>query len=242
MIYGKRVLAVVPARSGSKGVPEKNMRLLGGASLIAWAGRTLSALEWIDARIISTDSDAYAEEGRNSGLDAPFLRPPELSGDSAGAVETLQHAITEAERFYGVVFDIILIIEPTSPLRKPADLKRAVDLLHRTGSDSAVSVSPASAKFHPLKLLVIDHDKLGYLDSAGQAIVGRQQIGQPLYWRDGVCYAVTRDCLMRRGEIITDRTVPMVTGRPVVNIDDPIELEWAEFLLGRESNEPPEFI
>jgi len=79
MIEGKRIIAIVPARSGSKGIPNKNMRLFKGRSLIGWAGITLNQLSFIDAKVISTDSYEYAEEGRRYGLDAPFLRPPLVS-------------------------------------------------------------------------------------------------------------------------------------------------------------------
>jgi CMP-N-acetylneuraminic acid synthetase len=117
MLQGKRVLAVVPARSGSKSVPHKNLRVLAGTSLIGWAGRTLARVPFLDARLISTDSAEYAEEGRRHGLDAPFLRPPELSYDTAGAVETLQHALRASEAHYGTTFDVVLIVE-TRPLSK----------------------------------------------------------------------------------------------------------------------------
>src|SRR5438046_493041 len=110
MLRGKSVLAVVPARSGSKGIPNKNMQLLKGVSLIGWAGKTLSRLPFIDVSVISTDSPEYAREGRRYGLEAPFLRPPHLSTDRAGAVETTQNALTETERLYKRRFDIILLI------------------------------------------------------------------------------------------------------------------------------------
>src|SRR5688500_14347535 len=101
MIGASRVLAVVPARSGSKGIPDKNMRAVQGRSLIGWAGRCLSHLGFIDRRVISTDSPRYAEEGRRFGLDARFLRPDSLSGDRAGAVETVAHALGAVEAIDG---------------------------------------------------------------------------------------------------------------------------------------------
>lgn len=225
---------MVPARSGSKGIPHKNMRRIGGVSLIGRSGITLGQVPFLDARVISTDSEEYAAEARRYGLEAPFLRPPELSGDRAGAVETLQHALHESERHFGTRFDVVLIIEPTSPLRTPDDLAAAVDLLLDTGADSVVTVSPTNPKFLPLKALTLEGDRLRYFETGGERIVGRQQILEELYWRDGVCYALTRDCLVVKEQIITSDTVALVTQRPVVNIDEPIELEWAEFLLQRQ--------
>ena len=142
MIATTRILAVVPARSGSKGIPDKNMQALGGNSLIARAGLTLKACPSVDRAIISTDSPRYAAEGRTHGLDAPFLRPPELSTDTAGAVETVIHAMNAAETHYGEFFGIVLIVEPTCPLRRPDDIEGALgrgkrdvrqDLFERVG-------------------------------------------------------------------------------------------------------------
>lgn len=231
MIGGRRVLAVVPARSGSKGIPDKNMQPLGGVSLIGRAGDTLAACPWIDARLLSTDSERYAEEGRRHGLDAPFLRPDALSGDAAGAVETLQHALTAAEDHYGARFDVVLIVEPTSPLRTPEDLEACARLLVEGDADSVVAVSPLESKSHPRKILVQRDGRLGFFAADGGSVTGRQQLEDGYYYRNGICYALTRRCLMERGAILTETTLPYVVHRPVVNIDHPLELRWAELLL-----------
>lgn len=231
MILGRRVLAITPARSGSKGIPNKNLAPLKGVSLIGRAGLVLQAASFIDARVLSTDSAEYAEEGKRFGLESWFLRPASLSHDAAGAVETCQHALLESERHYGTTFDVILIVEPTSPFRTAGDLERVTRLLLESGADSAISVSPLSAKSHPRKILVLDGDRLDYFDQAGSSIKARQGLTGEFFWRNGICYALTRECLMAKGAIITSHTVADVVNRPVVNIDDPIELLWAEFLL-----------
>jgi CMP-N,N'-diacetyllegionaminic acid synthase len=232
MLLGKKVLAVVPARSGSKGIPNKNMRMLGGRTLIGHAGACLSQLAWVDEKIISTDCQEYAEEGRRCGLSAPFLRPSHLSTDNAGAVETITHALLETEKARGVKFDIILIIEPTSPLRKHVDIESATSLLIESGADSVVTVSILCPRSHPHKILKIQDNKLRYYTEAGQTVVARQSL-DALYWRNGICYALTRECLLTAKKIFTENTKPFVILREIVNIDDPIDLEWAEFLLER---------
>ena len=231
MLNGKRVLAVVPARSGSKGIPDKNMQLLDGVSLIGRAGQTLARVPTIDARVISTDSPAYAEEGRRFGLDAPFLRPAALSTDQAGAVETMQHALREAERHYRATFDVVLIIEPTSPLRLPEDIVRVAHRLIESGADSVVTVTRLNPKYHPRKILTVEDGHIRFNVPGGNDVKARQQLTRELYWRNGVCYALTRRCLMEMAVIFTDRTLADVIERPIVNIDDPDELEWAAFLL-----------
>lgn len=235
MLEGRSVLAVVPARSGSKGIPHKNLRPLLGVSLIGWAGLTLGRLPWLDASVLSTDAEKYAEEGRRFGLDAPFLRPPELSGDGAGALETLVHALGEAEQHYGRVFDIILIVEPTSPLRRPEDLEAAARLLIATAADSVVTVSPLPAKAHPKKLLTLREGRLDFFVPEGRGVVGRQMLDGSLYWKNGICYALTRACVIEMRTIFAARTMAYVIERPVVNIDDPLELDIAEMLMRKDA-------
>ena len=234
MLEGNRILAVVPARSGSKGIPNKNLRTVGGVSLVGHAGIALSRLECIDARIISTDSSEYAEEGRRYGLDAPFLRPAELSTDEAGALETVQHSLRESENHYGIRFDIVLIIEPTSPLRRPEDVLRTTLRLLRSSADSAMTVSPLPMKFHPLKIFGLEDGKIRFYLDQGSQIVNRQQVSRKLYSRNGICYALRRECLMDKSRIITDNTLAEVIDRTVVNIDDEGDLLWAEFMMGHE--------
>jgi CMP-N,N'-diacetyllegionaminic acid synthase len=231
VIDGRSVLAVVPARSGSKGIPGKNLRTLKGVSLIGRAGQTLAAVPLVDRRIISTDTEEYAAEGRRHGLEAPFLRPAELATDQAGAMETVRHALLAVEAIDGRRYDIVLIVEPTSPLRVPADIEATVRTLLDTSADSAVTVSPLPTKAHPAKVLVKKPDgALDFFLEEGRGVTARQSL-EGLYWRNGVCYALTRACLVEQGAIFGRRTVAHVIDRPLVNIDEPWELEWAELLL-----------
>ena len=142
MYLGKRVLAVVPARSGSKGVPDKNMKVLGGLSLIARAAECLNELDWLDAKVLSTDSNRYADEGKKYGLPAPFLRPDLLSSDTSTAIDTMVHALHESEKVFDTEFDILLIIEPTSPFRMASDIEGVFRELVENNADSVVCVSP----------------------------------------------------------------------------------------------------
>lgn len=237
MIEGKSVLAVVPARSGSKGIPGKNMRRLLGTSLIGWTGRTLAECPWLDRRVISTDSREYAEEARRFGLDAPFLRPPELSGDESGAVETVQHALKSVEELDGQRYDVVLVVEPTSPLRRAEDVERCARRLVVEDADAVVSVSPLDQKFHSHKQLMVRDGRLAFASGEAEGVTRRQQL-EPRYWRNGICYAVTRQCLVERDTLFGPNTLADIVERPVSNIDSPLDLEWTEFLLGREGRGP----
>ncbi|MEW6304500.1 MAG: acylneuraminate cytidylyltransferase family protein [Verrucomicrobiota bacterium] len=230
MIANRRILAVVPARSGSKGIPNKNLQLLGGKSLIARAGLTLKECPGVDRAIISTDSPDYAEEGKRHGLDAPFLRPPELSTDSAGAVETMIHALNAAEAHYRERYDIVLIIEPTCPFRRAEDIEGSIKLLIECRADSVVAVSKVDTKFHPHKILKIENERLTFFDATGAAVKQRQSLGT-LYYRNGACYALTRQCLAEQKLIFSANTRAYVVDRLILNIDEPLELEFANYLI-----------
>jgi CMP-N,N'-diacetyllegionaminic acid synthase len=236
-IEGYSVLAIVPARSGSKGIANKNMALIGGLSLIARAGKVLAKLPWIDRRVISTDCSHYAAEGQSHGLDAPFLRPGDLSGDKANALDMIIHALEACEQVDDRQYDLIVLTEPTSPLREPTDVDQTVKKLLETGADSAVTVSRVDTKFHPDKVFTVSDGLVKFYTDAGKAIVGRQQL-KSLYSRNGLCYAFRRVTLLTRRALITENTAAVLTERPVVNIDEPIDLLWAQFLYARSMENP----
>lgn len=232
MIENQNVLAVVPARSGSKSIPDKNMLRLGGLSLIARAARVLSAIPWIDRRVISTDSPRYVDEAQRYGLDGPFLRPEELSHDAAGALETIVHALKSCEQLDGCKYDLIILAEPTSPLRETTDIEAAVGKLLKSGADATWTVSRIDTKCHPNKILQVMNERAKFYTTVGSTITGRQQL-EPLYARNGLCYCFRRETLLGKRTLLTDNTVAVITDRPVANIDEPIDLMWAEFLLER---------
>jgi len=234
MLAGKKILAVVPARSGSKGIPDKNMKIVGGQSLIASAANCLNKLDWIDMKILSTDSKRYSDEGKKYGLQVPFLRPSFLSNDTSTAVDTMIHALQESEIFFGSRFDILLIIEPTSPFRIPEDVENTTNMLISSNADSSVCVSPLNAKYHPLKSLQLDNNGvLSHYEKSGNKITARQQLDK-VYARNGICYALSRNYLLDKKSIFGEKTVGYIVERNFVNIDEPLDLEWAEFLLQRE--------
>jgi CMP-N-acetylneuraminic acid synthetase len=237
MTWGEeRILAVVPARGGSKAVPRKNLRKLAGLSLIARAARVIGELRWVDHAIISTDDPDMAEEGRRHGLDVPFTRPAALASDSASGPDVLHHAWTECERHYGTRFDHALYLEPTSPLRRASDVEAAFRHLLSGPYQSAATVSRSPGHFTPHKCLLVDDKGLirFYLPE-GRGVHARQQI-PTFYYRNGVAYAIRREPFLTKKEVIGDATAAVVIDRPLVNVDDELELEFADWLLQREEN------
>ncbi len=229
---GMRILAVVPARGGSKGIPRKNLREVCGVSLVGHAARTVAALPWIDLAVISTDDEEIAAEAMAHGLSAPFRRPADLSHDTATSIDMWRHAWLASEAFAGMHFDVSVLLEPTSPLRQPEDVERTVRTMLDGGHAAAATVSRNPAHYTPEKTLVLD-DKgtIGfYLKDRAQSI---RQLIPPYYHRNGVCYATRRRTLVERGHIIEEDCAAVVIDREVVNIDDLFELELAEWLMRR---------
>ncbi len=228
---GFKILAVIPARGGSKGIPRKNLCQLAGVSLVGHAARVAQSLDWIDRTVLSTDDEEIAEEGQTQGLEVPFRRPPELATDSAVAHDVWKHAWLTSEEHYNDRFDISILLEPTSPLRRPEDITLTVDALLEGDYAAAATVSSAPAHFTPHKCLTIDENGiLGFYHQDGRQFSIRQKI-PPYYFRNGLCYALKRHTLIKKGVILEENCRAVIITRPVVNIDDQHELEYAEFLF-----------
>ncbi len=232
---GIAVLAVVPARGGSKSIPRKNLAVVQGRSLIAHAAAVTQALPWIDRAVLSTDDEEIAAEGQRAGLLLPFMRPADLAGDRSTSVDTWRHAWLASEAAYCMRFDVSVLLEPTSPLRRPDDVEAAVRLLLDGKHAAAATVSPTPAHYTPHKTLTIDAGGcIGFYLEGGARHSLRQTIS-PYYHRNGICYALRREALVERGHIIEENCAALVIERPVVNIDEPLDLEFAAFLLDREA-------
>jgi CMP-N-acetylneuraminic acid synthetase len=231
---GKTVLAVVPARGGSKGVPRKNIAEVGGMSLIARVAAVIKALPWIDRALISTDDPGFADEARRHGLEAPFLRPAELASDTAAAVDVWVHAWLAAEAQHAMRFDISLYLQPTSPFRTPAHVEATVRALVEGKRAAACTVSRVPGHFTPQKLLLRDDAGiLSHYAADGGRYRNRQSI--PACWyRNGYCYAALRRTVIEHRHIIEEDCVGVPVEGPVVNIDDAFELEIARWLATRE--------
>ena len=153
---GASVLAVIPARGGSKSIPRKNLAKIGGLSLVALAAKVVTNLDWIDAAIVSTDDEEIRAEAVKHGLDAPFMRPAHLANDKAGSIDMWQHAWLESESYYDRTFDLSILVEPTSPMRKPEDLFSTVEMLVEKKAASAATLSITPAHYSPHKTLTVN--------------------------------------------------------------------------------------
>lgn len=216
---GLRTLVVVPARGGSKGVARKNLRPVGGVPLVALVGDLLGELSWVDRAVVSTDDDEIAAVATRSGLDAPFRRPETLSGDRIGDLEVLVHALETCEAIDETVYDVVLMLQPTCPLRRAEHVTATVDELVRGSFDAVWTVSPTDLKYHPRKQLVLEPEKgLSFYDPMGAAVIARQQLS-PIFHRNGASYAITRQCLLEQHSILGEHASAVVLDEPLVSID-----------------------
>ncbi len=233
------VLAVIPARGGSKGIPGKNMKRLGGLTLVGRATQLAVSLNWIDQVIVSTDDPEIAAEVARQGGDVPFLRPAALADDVASSDDMWRHAWHAAEDHYGQQFDVSLLLEPTSPLRQPADLTATMAALFGGAYHGAATVSPTPAHYAPQKTLTVNEGRVGFLLEEGARTARRQDVPQ-LYHRNGLCYALHRAPFLDGAPIFDDACAAVIVERPVANIDEPFELELAEWLLERQGRVVPD--
>lgn len=218
MIFGKRILAVVPARGGSKGIKLKNLRPYRGIPLIARVGKILRKIRGFDLSVVSTDHSRIARIGLQSGIQMHIQRPQRLSGDRIGDWEVLNHALRKAETVVRRRFDVVVMLQPTSPLRTAGQVVCTVKKLINRRMDSVWTVSPAPIKYHPLKALVINGGRLSLFDQSGRKIVARQQL-KNCFIRNGIAYAFTRDCLLKQKTTLGKKSDAVVIQGEIVNVD-----------------------
>jgi N-acylneuraminate cytidylyltransferase len=219
-----KLLALIPARGGSKGIPGKNTTPLAGKSLIQRAFECAIASRVVDRTIISTDDPAIAATARECGLEVPFLRPAEYARDSSPMIDVALHALG-ALQHTGYMPDALLLLQPTSPLRQPAHLQTAVQLL--ADNDAVCSVTPVPKDLCPHYVMKIGQE--GFLDyflADGPCYTRRQDVPQA-YRRDGTIFLTRVSVLLGRRSFYGTRCVPLVL-RPdeSLNVDEPAD--WLE--------------
>lgn len=235
MIDDKLILAVVPARGGSKGIKLKNLEPILGMPMISYVGNCISSIKEIDRAIASTDNDEIAKVAKSAGLDVPFRRPEEISSDYSSDIDVLIHALQEIEKFDNKKYDIILMLQPTSPLRKPEHIISTISMLLEGNWDAVWTVSQSDSKSHPLKQLAINGENLSLWDPSGKNIVARQQL-DPVYHRNGVAYAFTRECILKQKTILGKRTGALALNGRFVSIDTEWDKQLVEFILSKRNN------
>jgi CMP-N-acetylneuraminic acid synthetase len=223
------VLALVPARSGSKGVPGKNSRAMAGRTLLDYVAEAARQSGVVDRLVLTTDSEEIAAVGRRAGLEVPFLRPSHLAQDDTPMLPVVRHALDQVVGA-GWAPDIIVLLQPTSPLRRPTHIRDAVALLRSTGADSVVTVLELPRHLSPDYVMRIDDGRLVPFLHEG-ARVTRRQDARPAYSRDGTVYACRAETV-RLGSLYGDDCRPLlVEAEDSLSIDSPADWAAAEARL-----------
>lgn len=231
-----KILHVIPARGGSKGIPRKNIALVGGKPLIAWTIEAVSRGAWGGRVVVSTDDEEIASVAREWKAEVPFLRPGELALDTTPGVEPPLHALDRLAADEGYEPDLVVLLQPTSPLRTAEDITGAIRVAIEHEADAVVSVTPVEKHPHWMKAMTAD-GRLRPLLSDVAAATHRQAL--PLAFSpNGAIYVARPDVLKRSRGWQTDRTYAWVMPpERSLDIDTPFDLELADLLLRKRPRE-----
>jgi CMP-N,N'-diacetyllegionaminic acid synthase len=227
-----KVLAVIPARGGSKGVPQKNIRLLAGKPLIGYTIDAARDSQELSRWIVSTDDEAIARVSRECGAEVPFMRPELLATDSAKAIPVIQHALQEMEERDNTQYDAVMMLQPTTPFRTAEDIDQAIRILRDTGADSVISVVDVEGH-HPARMKFLKDGRLidpPYCEAYENQ--PRQEL-EPMYLRNGAIYLTRREVLMNNSFKGTDCRALIMENDRSVNIDTMLDFDLAGFFLPR---------
>jgi CMP-N,N'-diacetyllegionaminic acid synthase len=192
-----KVLGLIPARGGSKGVPRKNIRLLNGKPLLAYTAETALKARNLTRVVLSTEDEEIAEVGRKLGLDVPFMRPSELAQDTTPSFSVVKDALLMLQA-QNENYDAVCLLQPTNPLRRAADIDACVDLIIRSKADSVISILPVPDEYNPKWVFWMSTDRKMLLAGGDDEPIARRQDLPPAFHRDGSIYVIRRETIFNR--------------------------------------------
>lgn len=227
MIKGKKILALIPARGGSKGIKDKNIRLLNKQPLIAYTIQAADESEYVDAVVVTTDSEKIAEIAKKYGAEIPFIRPKRLADDKAKTIDAVLHAINFLKN-HGQEYDILCLLQPTSPLRNSTDIDAAIELFERNSEKSLVSVSKVNDP--PVLMRKINDDGKMEKLIEGNSTIRRQDM-KNIYRVNGGIY-INNISDINKNTSFNDNIIPYIMSEShSVDIDEIKDFVIAEFYL-----------
>lgn len=221
-----KVLGIIPARGGSKGVPRKNVKILCGKPLLAYTIESALKAQRLTRTILSTEDDEIADVGILLGVDVPFLRPKELSEDNSPTLPVVQHALEMLEGC-GEHYDAVCLLQPTNPLRRPDDIDNCIDLLEKTEADSVISVSPVPMEHNPYWVYLKSEDGRLNLATGEKEPISRRQDLPPAFHREGSVY-VTRTKVVRIEHSLYGKNIVGYEISPEFSSNIDTESDWLE--------------
>jgi CMP-N,N'-diacetyllegionaminic acid synthase len=233
MIGDARVLTIVPARAGSKGLPGKNIRPLNGKPLLAWPIAAAQGSAYVDRVIVSTDSAQFADVARAHGGDVPFLRPADLASDDAPSIGYIFHALDALEA-EGDIYSYVIVLEPTSPLTEASDIDAALDQLvaARDRADAITGVTHLET-IHPAFCVKRGEDgAIAPFGNASFSKLPRRQDLEPVFALDGSLYISDVAAIRAHASFCHDRTLGFVTARhKALEVDDLVDFLCVEAVM-----------
>ena len=230
MINGKSVLAIIPARGGSKGLPGKNIKKLCGKPLIAWSIDAAKSCSDIDQVVVSTDDREIAGVAKKYGAEVPFMRPPELASDSAATINVIFHTIDWLKKYKGYQAEYILLLQPTSPLRSSEDIDGAMNMLKKKNAQAVVSV--CETDHHPWWSNILPEDD-NMKDFIRPDILNRRRQDLPVFYKlNGAIYLADTDYLHEyNGFLGPDTFAYKMSKERSVDIDSDLDFKLVTLLL-----------
>ena len=227
-----RILGLIPARGGSKGIPRKNIKLLHDKELIRYSIEAGLSCEMIDQLVVTTEDTEIAKIAKAAGAEVPFLRPRELADDHSPTIGTVIHALDFFEQ-HGNVFDAIVLLQPTVPFRNATDLTEAIEKFISADADSLISVREVPHIYNPHWVYQKD-EKTGWLKMAmgEKTIIARRQDLPKAYHRDGSIYITKKEVVLNQKSLYGEKIIHhIMTNSPNINIDTMEDWEAAEDFL-----------
>ncbi len=225
-----RILGIIPARGGSKGVPGKNIKLLGDLPLIAYTIKQALESHLLSRIIVSTDDINIANVAKKMGLEVPFIRPDELAMDTTSSIAVVQHAVNFLE-FEGDFFDAVCLLQPTSPFREKGFIDRAITVFIEKQSDALVSVLPVPHELNPHWVFEVDKKGMLFIATGEKEIIKRRQDLPTTYFRDGAVYLTKMESIKK--STFYGTSLSYLESKPefYVNIDTFEDWKDAEYKL-----------
>ena len=225
------VLAIVPARGGSQGVRRKNLREVGGISLVGRAVRAARECELIHHVVVSTEDKEIRAEALRYGAEVPFARPPELADDATGTLQVVAHAVEQFERLSGLAVGTVVLLEPTSPFRTASHVRWALTKHAEGRFRTTITVCPLERK--PENIFVKADALVRYIKQPHERFIRRQDM-QHLCRLNSAVYVLDRQALFAEQSLLVDPIGYVeMSALESVNIDEELDLEWAQFLADK---------
>lgn len=234
MFNNKSIIGIIPARGGSKGLPRKNVRPLLGKPLIAWTIEQAKSSKYIDRFIVSTENKKISSIAKTYGADTPFIRPKYLAKDNTSMIDVILHAIQYLEK-QGEYYDLIMLLQPTSPLRTHYDIDKSIELLFSKKAQAIVSVCRAEYYLQWSNTLPKDNCMRSFIRPD---IMNKKRQDLPIFYRlNGAIFLAFCDYLKTKRNFLGEKTYAYIMPRVrSVDIDDEIDFYFAEFLTSKMKN------